>query len=269
MYTFSLVKGEAVAIIKNGRLRSDVLRIVEQPENDGSIPPASIYNHDHSIRKVKPRQLDTSGRVIKIAKGTLEPVPSMNKRDVMYVSGPSGVGKSVFCAMYAENFVRMWPEKKVYLFSRLEQDSSIDSVKNLVRIPLTVDNLTLLDSKSFSDSLVIFDDCDTISAIKLKKAVDKLKDDIMQVGRHHKIYIIITSHLLNRSRETRIIMQEMNKLVIFPHSGSRHFLNYCFQKYVGLDRSECKSIFNLSTRWAIIHTHMPRYVLYETGAYLL
>lgn len=264
-FTFSFKKGKPLAIVRTGKYEGKVLGISTEGK-DGTVDPAPRFQANYNSKLCT--TWNQSGQIVTLARGFFEPVPSAIGRDILYVAGPSGAGKSVFCAMYAENFRRMWPKRPIYLFSRLLKDPSIDHVKGLKRIDINAMDGTE-NANIFANSLVIFDDIDTITNKKLKKRVDQLKDDLLQTGRHSNVYVILTSHLLNKSKDTRIIMQEMNKIVIFPNTGSKYFTNYCLKNYVGLETPEIQAIYKLPTRWVLLHVHVPRYVLYQSGAYLL
>ena len=102
----------------------------------------------------------------------LQMIPNTNsERDVYYITGPSGSGKSYFVRMYCEQYKKKFKNNEIYLFSYLKTDESLDSVKpkrvkldeELYNDPLKVDE--------FAHSCVIFDDTDCISDKKIRNAV--------------------------------------------------------------------------------------------------
>ena len=54
---------------------------------------------------------------------------SSHERDVYYITGPSGSGKSYFVKMYCEEYKKKFKNNEVYLFSNLKEDPSLDSIK--------------------------------------------------------------------------------------------------------------------------------------------
>jgi len=66
-----------------------------------------------------------------------QPIPNTSKeRNILYVTGASGSGKSYYTAAYCNEFKRIFPKRDIYLFSSLSDDSSIDRIRGLKRITL-------------------------------------------------------------------------------------------------------------------------------------
>lgn len=263
---FSFSDGTPAGVIRNGRYSDQVLYVTDQLKL-ANVPPSVTVDY----KRKKNRSIGSS-RDFTLTRGQIEPMPNPDKRDVIYIAGPSGCGKSMFSAMYMENFRRLWPEKSIYLFSRLTSDPSLDHVKNLTRIALDGDDESLLgkvDGEMLANSLVVFDDCDTIRNVKMRQMVMHIKDDLLQTGRHQNIYMIITSHLINNSKQTRIIMQELNKIVLFPGNGASYFTRYYLKNYAGLDKRQIQRMLNVPSRWVMLHMHTPRYIMFQTGGYML
>ncbi len=59
-----------------------------------------------------------------------------NTRQILYVSGASGSGKSFYTSDYMKEYNRLFPKNKIYIFSSLEKDEKLDAVKNTKRIKL-------------------------------------------------------------------------------------------------------------------------------------
>ena len=60
----------------------------------------------------------------------LQMIPNTNsERDVYYITGPSGSGKSYFVRLYCEQYRKKFNNNEIYLFSNLKQDESLDCVK--------------------------------------------------------------------------------------------------------------------------------------------
>lgn len=234
------------------------------------------FKNNKKFQQVKKKGDELAKKEIKVS-GDMIPIPKVdltnqNKngfRECLYVAGPSGSGKSTFIAKYAKQYKKIYPKNNVYVFSRLLEDGPIDDIKP-IRIEINSD---LLDDpitpEELQNSLVIFDDTDTIRSKKLRDAIIHLKNDLLETGRHNDVYVCITSHLITNYKETRTILNESHGICLFPGSGGHHQMKYCLKNYFGLSPGEIKKILKLRSRWVYITKTYPRYVLYESGCYLL
>ena len=171
------------------------------------------------------------------------------ERQIVYVSGSSGSGKSYWCRQYIQAYQKAYPKREIYVFSAIAEDPSIDKIKNLHRIKLTDSFIEDdLSAEDFEKSLTLFDDCDTITNSKLRKAVMKLQDDILQTGRHFEVSAVITSHLSCNGKETRLILAEAHIITFFPSQMSVRGLKYLLESYIGLSKDQIHMVKNLPGR---------------------
>lgn len=210
---------------------------------------------------------------------TQTPDPLMkkkNQREVLYVSGPSGSGKSTYTADYVRNYHRDFPNDAIVMFSAVSDD---DAFKKIPLIRVVLDE-TFIDRQlsededtirieDLSDSLVIFDDIDVIHNDEVKKLVQKLRSECLEIGRHQNISMILTSHQIFNYKETRIILNEANYVVTFPRSGSAGQIRDYFRRYAGFNKKEIDDIMSIKTRWICFSKTAPQYILHQTGARLL
>jgi hypothetical protein len=70
-----------------------------------------------------------------------------------------------------------------------------------------------------------------------------LMDDILQTGRHSNTTALITSHLATNYKETRIILTEAHKFVIFPKSTTKTNMERLLDNYLGMDKKERDEIY--------------------------
>lgn len=197
------------------------------------------------------------------------PIPLQITRECIYACGPSGSGKSCYVANYAMNYLKLFPENRVYLLSRLDKDKSIDQIPNLLRIVVTPDIVNYeIKHNEFENSLVIFDDIDTIPNAKVKAFIENLLDDLLQTGRHANTYVAATTHLLYNGKKSRMLLNEIHCATIFPGRSTRHSINYLCEKYFGLTRKQVSEICQLPSRWITLYKSPPM-VLYEKGAKFL
>lgn len=207
-------------------------------------------------------------------KSLFEPRLNPYQRSVVYIAGPSGSGKSSYGIKLIKPYLKFF-DKPFYLFSRTDYktDPAFNGLKPM-QIPIDDDLLKHpidITKELTGGSLVFFDDCNTIQNEKLRKVVQKMMEDILEVGRKLDITIVITSHLVIPSQRefARTIMNELQSLTIFPRSGSAQQINYSLKTYFGLSKSQIEDILKLKSRWVTISKSYPMYVLSERVAYIL
>lgn len=212
---------------------------------------------------------------INLKKDKILPLLDVDERQIAYVAGPSGSGKSTYASALACNYRKVFPKRDIYIFSRTDakNDPAYAPLKPL-QIDINqdlVDNPIDIETDIKKGSLVIFDDCGTIRDEKIKKAVNHLMIDIMEVGRKLGIWIIITSHLVNPTDRKlgRVIMNELQTFTFFPKSGSAYQISYCLKNYFGMSKKQIDDIFNLNSRWVTVLRNYPITILHEHGAYIL
>ena len=203
----------------------------------------------------------------------LQPIPNASGRECYYIAGPSGSGKSTYVSKYIELWRELYPNAKqhpIVLFSRVNEDECLDKF-NPLRINIDESlKEDPIDLKELENSMVIFDDVDQINnATKLKDYVINLRDQILEEGRHKKIYCCTTSHQMTNYKATRVPLTEASHCVFFPRCGAAHAVKYFLNKYIGLDKKQIEKIMNLPTRWICLKKTYPMLVMYESGAFLL
>jgi hypothetical protein len=57
------------------------------------------------------------------------PSPDPKRREVFYIAGASGSGKSYIAKGIAQYYKRFFPEREIYLISKLGEDSTLDTMK--------------------------------------------------------------------------------------------------------------------------------------------
>jgi len=232
----------------------------ETPENseDEEIYNKSLDLIDNKIKKE-----------IKIKDGFFVPFPVIKNRQCFYISGPSGSGKSYFISQYLSVFKRLKPKMKVFLFSEKNEDEVLDKYHPL-RVKIDDELLEdLIDPlKELKNSVVIFDDVDSISDKNIKKEVYDLMNKCLKLGRSYNIYTLISTHMMSNYNETRHFISESQFIVLFKQ-GTKYFLEQFLKKYCGFSQKQINQVLTLPSRWFCIHKNVPQYILYEKGCYLL
>lgn len=203
----------------------------------------------------------------------LEIVPNIKEREISYIAGPSGSGKSTISAKYMKKFKDIFNDKDVFVFSRLDKDPVIDKLKPF-RIQVDEKLLSApidIQRELKKGAILLFDDVGTIQNPFLKKYIENLMADIMEVGRKLNIWIIITNHLVipNERKFARCVMNEMHTFTFFPKSGTVQQITYALKTYFGLSDKQIKKILNLPSQFVTVSRSYPQYVLYEKGIYIL
>lgn len=247
----SLKEGQPIARFTEGKYKGKkTLNIINDDENEDK----------NNVNEIK-------------FKEKILPVPNIEKRQVLYICGQSGCGKSTMAGEYMKIFKKIYPKLDIYIFSRKDSEPAFKKY-DPIYIPIDEDlilNPIDITKELKKGALVVFDDYGTIQDNKLKNAVSKLLADILEVGRSYNIYCIVTSHLINSNdrKDTRIILNECDTLTIFPKACNKYATTYCLSKYFGIDKENINKIINLKSRWATIHKNYPMYVLYDKGAFIL
>lgn len=206
------------------------------------------------------------------AGSVFEPIPSPDptKRQIWRCSAVSGAGKSYLARSIAENYLRLFPDREVYLISQQEHDETLDNMKP--HPPKRIDYTTFATDPpsmdEFEKCLIIFDDVDCIPNPH-GKAVLQLIDEVCMRGRHTVTSAIICTHYLSCGLKTRLSLSEAHYLCIYPFATSPKAMEYALTTYAGMTREQIQKLRTLNSRWVIVSKQYPTYVLAETCAYML
>lgn len=193
------------------------------------------------------------------------PSTDKDKRNIFYVAGASGSGKSWFAKMVAQNYHKMYPDRPIYLVSKLEADETIDSTdapiirldyKEFVDDPPDINNM--------SNSMLIADDYDVITG-KEGEAVRELIDNVSTMGRKHGenqgcITMLCLTHALTNFSKTRVLLNESDHYVVYPQNTNAKGLRYLLGTYLGMDNNDIKRLKKLG-RYVVISKNYPQYIL--------
>lgn len=206
-------------------------------------------------------------------------LPNPELRDICYVSGAFGSGKSTYTKNYIREFLMMFGEHKdVVLISRIEDDDAFqDMIEDELILPFEINDYTLTEEplgakEDLNNTLTIFDDVDLCNK-KIEKSIQTTIRDVMMNGRDQSnsgkdIYSLITSHMLTNGMKTRDIINEASSITFFPRSGSQYHIERLLKVYMGFNKKMIKYILGLESRWVTIYKRYPMWVLHEKGAFM-
>jgi len=247
-------------------------------ENIGKVVAKVINKNDKKKDKIisisdKTADLDNPMTKIVLNKSfeTIQQIPNkQQERQILYITGASGSGKSYYTQLYCSEYKKLYPKNEIYLFSSINEDSSIDKIKGLQRFIL--DDAFLkeeITAEDFKNSMVIFDDTDVISNKALKFKINSILNILLETGRHFNASVIYTSHIATAGIDTKRILNEAHSITIFPSSLGGRSLKYLLDNYLGFDKEQIKKVKKLDSRWTTICKTFPMVILSEKEAYLL
>jgi len=153
------------------------------------------------------------------------------------MTGPSGSGKSTYTRKYMEQWRKGNKDKGIYMFKSLPEDESLDEVKpKRLRLDSSLYE-NPIDIEELADLVIIFDDRDVISDRKIRDAVYKRLNKVLEIGRHFKISALCTNHLPTHGKDIRRIVSEAHQVVYFPHGASGR-IKCLLTDYLGLDKNK-------------------------------
>ena len=252
------------------------LSYIEYPQFNGT-PVANLVNSDKPKQKkilfMYDSKVPDGEHTIELTGGdTFEKaVDTSQEREVMYVSGISGAGKSYYCRQYIEKFRKKYPKRDVFVFSSLGECKTLDKLKYLKRIKILDPEFMsrTLTAKDFKQSLVLFDDIDVISNRKIEQQVYEIMNSILQIGRHHQVTALVTSHSATNGNDTKIILNESTAITLFPKAAGNKGLLYIADQYLGLDTKEAKQLKKIEGRFVTIVRSHPRCIFSLKKAYMI
>lgn len=252
--------------------RVRLLSRLEEAKGKG-LEPEQLIGESGLAVKLYERILsdEVQSKDVQIDSGAFELIPSPDpkKREVYYIAGASGSGKSYIAKGLGEYYQKLFPDRSVYLISKLAEDSgTLDKMKppaKRINIQSLIDNFPELDE--FKNCMVIFDDYDTFTG-PAEKVVHKLIDDLATMGRHTNTTMCCLSHYLTNYKKTRLLLNEATHIVIYPMATSYHALSYLLKTHIGMTKDDIRDIKKMG-RWVCVYKHFPQYLISAQNARML
>jgi len=207
-----------------------------------------------------------------LTKGKFQLGPnSKNERDVAYVFGQSGSGKSYFVVDLVTQYKKAHPKNRIFLFTTVYDVSTIDKIKGLKKIktgdPEFLSMPFILED--FKNSIIIFDDVDGIQNKALKSKMWFCMSEILTKGRHYHISCVVTNHVATNGHDTKLILNEAQSITLFPSTVGARVLKYVLSDYLGMSRDEIARVKKLDSRAVTILKSYPKIILSEKEAFIL
>lgn len=223
------------------------------------------YLYKKGLQEIDQRQ----NKEIIISDGGLYPLFNINMdREVFYISGMGGSGKSTYISYLMKAYNLLYPDNNIYLFSNKTEDDAFKN-RRFVRIEMNEEIVDKpIELTELKNSFVIFDDYEYNIVKSVEQALLKLSNLILNQGRSYKINFAFVSHLTNNYTKTKNILAEMNNITIFPCMTSAYSLDYLLKRYFGFSKEQIYKIIHLPSRWVTIYK-CPFIVLYSNGVYIV
>ena len=192
-------------------------------------------------------------------------------RQIAYVSGASGSGKSYYCAQYIIEYVKLFPKNRILVFSALDCDPVIDNIKgNITRVKLDDDFANSeVNLKDYENTLCLFDDCEGIPNKMISSKLNSILHALLTRGRHVSASMLICTHNTCAGQATKLLLVETHSVTIFKTMGFSH-VSYLLKNYFSMDKEDIQKLRKLPGRWmTIVKTSTRPVVLYEQGAYMV
>jgi hypothetical protein len=273
-------KGQAISANQYAsELRSlkpaERVRLIARLEEarDKELEPDQLIGESAIGRQLYERILadESQSKDVVLESGAFEllPCPDPKKREVWYIAGASGSGKSYIAKGLGEYYQKLFPDRSVYLVSKLEEDSgTLDKMKpaaKRINIQTLIDDYPDLDE--FKNCMIIFDDYDTFTG-PAEKVVHKLIDDLATMGRHTNTTMLCLSHYLTNYKKTRLLLNEATHLVLYPMATSHHALSYLLKTHVGMTKDDVRDLKKMG-RWVMVAKQYPQYLISSQHARML
>lgn len=212
-------------------------------------------------------------KIVLREKGKFEYIPSKKVIERVIVCGISGSGKSTWCSRYIYNWKKQHGgngknARPFYIVSNLDEDEVLDKF-DPERLDLEELAYEGMDIEDVEESIVLLDDIDTIENPSVRKSIRSFCNNMLEISRHYKTYLLITSHQIQNYQQTKCQLNECTNMVLFPKSNVRAVNNY-LKTYEYFTQEQISRVLNINSRWVMLCKHnTPSYILTEKQAYVI
>jgi len=208
-----------------------------------------------------------------LSKGKFQLTPnSKNERDVLYVFGQSGSGKSYFVVEYVNQYKKAHPKNRIFLFTTIFDVSTIDKIKGIKKMKTGDPEFLSLPFllEDFKDSIIVcWDDIDGIRDKALKAKMNFCVSEVLTKGRHYNISAVVINYVATNGPDTKLILNEAQSITLFPSTVGARVLKYVLSDYLGMSRDEINRVKKLDSRAVTIIKSYPKIIVSEKEAFIL
>jgi hypothetical protein len=193
------------------------------------------------------------------------PFVEKNQRDALFVSAPSGSGKSVFSANYLKEMRKLkeFKKKPIYLFTNSKDDDpAFSGIKNFHKVDFDNPDLGFLTVQELEGSITIWDDWTQISDKATFKILKDLIKKILETGRRLNISAIVIIHDTMGGSLTKPLIFECNSVVLYPKYSFRT-ASLFMKNYLGFEQKDTLSMKHKKGRYVFIRKSVPLYQITE------
>ena len=126
-----------------------------------------------------------------------------------------------------------------------------------------------IDISIFKDCLVIFDDIDRLNDDEIIKELEKIKKKIFNSGRTSGISVMTIDQLALSGYKTQNEKNNSLNIIVFPQLSPKHQVASYLKKYLLYDNNTISKILQLPSRWVMLNSCVPNYILWDQGCELL
>ena len=227
----------------------------------GDFRPVPVYISENAADGQPRINVDLDERCM------VAPTRDPDQRDVCWVWGATGCGKSRWCKLFIEAYVRTWGRKRpVVIISQLDEDPSLPSGPSIRRLnvnTLKSKPLDLSEMDGLEGALFCFDDVDAFPDKELDRAVQAAQDLCLSQGRHRHISMLVTSHVASNYSKTRLALNTATHFVCYSHGCAASQMQRLLCAYGGLDAAQVKRMRKLPSRWVCLKRTYPPLIVSE------
>lgn len=173
----------------------------------------------------------------------------------IFITGATGAGKSY---MIKQLVCCDQKKRDIVIFSDLDDDKSFSDIYETGRSmkPEEAEEIATQHGSSdpYENKIVIFDDCTQNE----KGDVLKIRDHLLEKGRHKNTMVICVNHKLREWKHTMKPLNEARYVIMFPSANKLAVMK--FLETMGMDTKTRKNVVDLSNedgRYLIYHQFYP------------
>lgn len=195
-----------------------------------------------------------------------------NQRYSCFISGYSGLGKSVYCSkliMQLKSYERFRKLPVCLISASKDTDPAFEDIKNFIKVDIYDEEFMSFDNNTFANTITIFDDYEHIPGNpNLEKHINVLLNSILEHNRKKNTHVIVISHLTTNYAKTRTIINECSNYVLFSNGDRNSIRRFC-KSYLGFDDEYTNKILNYYSRTLYISKSSPMYLICDKNIELI